>query len=139
LSHEEHFKLTYEQLFEATEKHVFSFVKIGGYEGYPLFIPEIVHSGLGLGYDIRTGVARNPLDWSAITDPSAIVDSRLDRAMIKVSLKLKAKHPNLMFSGCTRLCEVRNPDGQEMIAFMKDGELRAKPVTCTTLSHYVLY
>lgn len=127
LSHEDRFKLTYGQLLDAAEKHIFSFVEIGGYEGYPLLIPEIVHSGLGLGYDIRTGVARNPLDWSAITNPSVTVDSRLDRAMIEVGLKLKAKYPELISSGCTRLCEVRTLDGVEMIAFMNDGQLRAKP------------
>lgn len=109
------FELTYEDILEVAKAHILSFVEISGRDNL-LLIPEIVHSGLGLGYDIRRKIARNPLDGSIITDPSVVVDSRLDRAMIEVSIKLKEKYPRLMFSGCTRLCEVRTPEGQEMIA-----------------------
>jgi glycerophosphoryl diester phosphodiesterase len=131
--------LRYEHLLNITQTHVLSFVEIAGRQVtnqisdtkvdpvYPLLIPEIVHSGLGLGYDIRTGTARNPLDGSLITDPETILSSRLDRAMIEVSLRLKEMYPTMVFSGCTRLCEVRTPDGKELTASMKTGELREKP------------
>ncbi|KAF9698433.1 hypothetical protein EKO04_003822 [Ascochyta lentis] len=131
--------LRYEHLLNITETHVLSFIEIAGRQVtnqisdtkvdpvYPLLIPEIVHSGLGLGYDIRTGTARNPLDGSLITDPETILSSRLDRAMIEVSLRMKDMYQTMVFSGCTRLCEVRTPDGKELTASMKTGELREKP------------
>ncbi|KAK5740832.1 hypothetical protein LTR17_004422 [Elasticomyces elasticus] len=119
--------LTYEHLLQVTENHVNSFILIGGMKGEPLFIPEIVHSGLGLGYNIRDRVAKNPLNGALIKDPSVIVDSRLDRAMIQVSLDLRKQHPELLHSSCTRLCEVRTSEGEELVADMRSGRLKPKP------------
>lgn len=92
-----------------------------------LFIPEIVHSGLGLGYDVQKGVAKNLLTGEAITDLEVATASRLDRAMIEVSLELKAKHPTLMFSSCTCLCEVITPAGEQLTGDCLAGHLKPKP------------
>jgi hypothetical protein len=131
--------LGYEHLLAVAQKHILSFVEIGGRQVtnqlsdtevdpvYPLLIPEIVHSGLGLGYDRDSGTAVDPLDGSIIDKPEVIFMSRLDRAMIEVSLQLKETYPTMIFSGCTRLCEVRKPNGEELNASMKDGKLRPKP------------
>ncbi|OWY50600.1 hypothetical protein AALT_g11876 [Alternaria alternata] len=119
--------LEYEDLLRTTKRHVESFFPIGGNQSRPIFIPEIVHSGLGLGYDIQTKVARDPLTGSIIKDPKVIFRSRLDRAMIEVSLLLREKYPLLLSSGCTRLCEVRTEDGRELTAAMTNGRLREKP------------
>ncbi|KAF2677707.1 hypothetical protein K458DRAFT_436446 [Lentithecium fluviatile CBS 122367] len=118
--------LEYEDLLRTTKRHVQSFFAIGGNLSRPVFIPEIVHSGLGLGYDIQTKVARDPLTGSIIKDPEVVFKSRLDRAMIEVSLLLREENPTLMSSGCTRLCEVRTEDGRELTAAMTNGRLREK-------------
>lgn len=119
--------LSYAALKTAARDHIFSFVELGGSEGLQLFIPEIVHSGLGLGYDVQKGVAKNPLTGEPITDLEVATASRLDRAMIEVSLELKAKHPTLMFSSCTRLCEVITPTGEQLTGDCLTGHLRPKP------------
>ncbi|KAF3033103.1 hypothetical protein E8E11_001034 [Didymella keratinophila] len=93
---------------------------------YPLLIPEIVHTDLELGYDRDSGTAVDSVDGSVIGIPEVIFMSRLDRAMIEVSLQLKEEYPTMIFSGCTRLCEVRKPNGGELNASMKDGKLRPK-------------
>jgi len=93
----------------------------------PSFIPEIVHSGLGLGYNADTGEAKNPLNGTAITDPEVVFESCVDRAMIEVSLEMRATYPELNFSSCTRLCEVRTPSGEELVADIKTGRLKPKP------------
>jgi hypothetical protein len=93
------------------------------------FIPEIVTSGLGLGYSVKNDRAKNPLDGSPIKDPEVIFEARLDRAMVEVALELKKKYPKLIFSGCTQLCEVRTsgPNGKELVADMKTGHLKTRP------------
>lgn len=117
-------KLNFNHLVDVTRRHVMSFVELGGPRAN-LFIPEIVHSGLGLGYDSLSNTAVNPLNGTPIEDLAVIFMSRLDRAMIEVSLELKKS--GKLLSGCTRLCDVRTSGGLEFTASMKDGKLRPKP------------
>lgn len=51
---------SFEHLYETVYEQVKSFVNIGS-PGYN-FILEIGHSGLGLGYDLRTREMSNPLN-----------------------------------------------------------------------------
>ena len=117
--------LDYEHLYRITLAHVSSFFEISE-TGRCFFIPEIVHSGLGLGYNMRTGQSVDPLDGSPITSPEVVLESRMDRAMIDVSLNLKKADSNMIFSSCTRLCEVRTSKG-ELIVDTKTGRLKPKP------------
>ena len=89
--------------------HISSYVQAGGYYN---FILEIVHSGLGLGYDKKTKTARNPLDHTPLRDPGVKRDCLLGRVMIDVSIDLRARYPELIFSSCTRLADVVTPDGE---------------------------
>ena len=111
-----------------------------------MFIPEIVHSGLGLCNDVQKSVAKNPLAGEPITDLEVATASRLDRAMIEVSLEFKTKHPTLTFSSCTRLCEVITPAGEQLIGDCLTGHLKPKPTgekgiaaRCRELLHGGLY
>lgn len=74
--------------------------------GYGQVIPEIVHSGLGLGYDAIRGTAVHPKNGSPITDPAIIFAARLDRAMVDVALELRERYRHMLFSSCTRLPDV---------------------------------
>lgn len=114
--------LDFMAIYRTVREQVSSFIKNSGLK----IIPEIVHSGLGLGYNILTGEAVNPLDGTAIEDKEVILQSRVDRAMIEVNLKLKSWYPKLYFSSCTRLCEVRTSD-REWVADMRTGKLKLKP------------
>lgn len=114
--------LDYRHIHDVVTRQVMSYVGVHNLD----FIPEIVHNGLGLGYNIQTGKAFNPMDGTAITDLEVIFDSRVDRAMIDVSLELRRAHPELNFSSCTRLCDVRTIKG-DMVADMKTGRLRPVP------------
>lgn len=76
------------------------------------FILEIGHSGLGLGYDRDTQMARNPLNGATLRDPDVIAESCLDRFMIDVSLELREKYPELLFASCTRLPDVITSHGR---------------------------
>ncbi|UKZ78743.1 hypothetical protein TrVFT333_006488 [Trichoderma virens FT-333] len=97
--------LDYEHLKNTTMEHIRSFIDNPIPElGH--IIPEIVHCGLGLGYDTRRGTAVNPKDGSPISDPEVLLASRLDRAMIEVSLELRKLYPQMVFSSCTRLSDV---------------------------------
>ena len=118
--------LTYEDIFRVTQRHIYSFLEPIFDGEYFRFIPEIVHSGLGPGYNKETGQAVNPLDGSSITDPEVILESRIERAMIEVSLHLRERYPTMIFSSCTRLCEVKTPKG-DLVADMKTGRLKLKP------------
>lgn len=51
-------------------------------------ISEIVYNGLGLGYNVQTEKAYNPLNWTPIKDPQMILDSRVDRAMLMAAVEL---------------------------------------------------
>ncbi|EGX91946.1 ankyrin repeat-containing domain [Cordyceps militaris CM01] len=101
---------SYKHIRQTLMKQVLSFVAVGA--GSYNFILEIVHSGLGLGYDESTGTARNPLTGALLSDSDVIFDSRVDRAMIDVSLELREKHPQLIFASCTRLPDVITPDAK---------------------------
>ncbi|KAG6364153.1 hypothetical protein INS49_005751 [Diaporthe citri] len=91
-------------------------------------IPEIVHCGLGLHYDTRRGTAVNPKDGSPISDPELLLASRLDRAMIEVSLELKKLYPRMIFSSCTRLSDVYyGHSDAEYTADLLTGSLKPKP------------
>ena len=74
------------------------------------------------------GDALNPLDGSCINDPAVILESRVERAMIAIGLRLRDIHPTMVFSSCTCLCEVRTSKGEELVADMKTGRLKPKPV-----------
>lgn len=116
-------KLNFNHFVDVTRRHVMSFVELGSPRANR-FTLEIVHSGLGLGYDSLSGTAVNPLNGTPIEDRAVIFMSRLDRAMIEVSLELKKS--GKLLSGCTRLCDVRTSEGLEFTAGMKDGKLRPK-------------
>ncbi|KAL2754101.1 hypothetical protein ACRALDRAFT_2060082 [Sodiomyces alcalophilus JCM 7366] len=118
---------TYEHIRHTFMNQVLSFVGVG--ENSYNFILEIVHSGLGLGYDVKTNTAKNPLDWKPLTNKDVIFDSLVDRAMIDVSLELREKYPELLFSSCTRLPDVITPEGKFKAGYetsrlesWKDGE-----------------
>jgi hypothetical protein len=118
---EDRSKLDSQDFYDVTMKQVSSFIGVPNLN----FIPEIVHSGLGLGYNKQTGKAINPLDGTPITDPEVVFESRVDRAMIEVSLELRKNHPELRFSSCTRLCKVRTSE-MELVADIKTGKLKPK-------------
>ncbi|KAJ5915305.1 hypothetical protein N7454_011059 [Penicillium verhagenii] len=103
-------KESFQHIYDTFMEQVMSFVEVG--DGNH-FILEIVHSGLGLGYDKKTGKAKNPLDWVPLKDREVIYESCIDRAMIEVSLELRRKYPKLRFSSCTRLPDIITPDGKE--------------------------
>ncbi|KAH7019706.1 hypothetical protein EDB80DRAFT_676677 [Ilyonectria destructans] len=118
---------TYEHIRHTFMNQVLSFVGVG--ENSYNFILEIVHSGLGLGYDVKTNTAKSPLDGEPLTTSKVIFDSLVDRAMIDVSLELRKKYPELLFSSCTRLPDVITPEGNFKAACAtsslepwKDGE-----------------
>lgn len=102
--------LSFEHLYETVYKQVKSFLNIGS-PGYN-FILDIGHSGLGLGYDLRTREAINPLNRIRIKSEIVIYQSRLDRAMIAVSLRLREECPTILFASCTRLPDVVSPKGE---------------------------
>ncbi|KAI8718591.1 hypothetical protein NCS52_00638400 [Fusarium sp. LHS14.1] len=101
---------SYEHIGHTFMNQVLSFAGVGA-KAYN-FILEVVHSGLGLGYDVYTGKATNPLNGESLTSPAVIFESRVDRVMINVSLELREKHPQLLFSSCTRLPDVTTPNGK---------------------------
>lgn len=113
----------FEDMCRSFEAQVLGFVQRADLK----LIPEIVHSGLGLGYDKQTGAAVNPLNGDAITENEVILESRIDRAMIEVNLKIKKDFPELYSSSCTRLCEVQLPNGDEYNASIVHGGLYRKP------------
>lgn len=71
---------TYEYIRQTFMDQVHTFVKVGP-TSYK-FILEIVHSGLGLGYNKKTKKATNPLNGSQLKDKRVITESLVDRAMI---------------------------------------------------------
>ncbi|KAJ6006859.1 hypothetical protein N7451_004803 [Penicillium sp. IBT 35674x] len=104
--------LDYDFLYDTTVKHITSFIETP-IPRYGQIIPEIVHSGLGLGYDMSEKAAHvNPKDHTPITDASVILASRIDRAMIEVGLKLRQQYPQMVFSSCTRLSDVYIKDAE---------------------------
>jgi hypothetical protein len=119
--------LDYELLKNTTLVHIKSFID-NPIPGFGLIIPEIVHCGLGLGYDRHRRTAVNPKDGSPISDPEMILASRLDRAMIEVSLELRKLYPQMVFSSCTRLSDVYIRDSDaEYTADLLTGKLKPKP------------
>lgn len=81
------------------------------------FILEIGYSGLGLGYDTRTGTARNPLTGERITDPQVIFDSLVDRALIDVAIELRETRPGVLLASCTRMPDVITSKGNFKASF----------------------
>ena len=100
---------SFEHLYKTVYEQVKSFVEIG--PARYNFILEIGHSGLGLGYDLQTRTVSNPLNGVRIKCEKVKYQSRLDRAMIAVSLRLREKYPKVLFSSCTRLPDVVSPNG----------------------------
>ncbi|KAK4032464.1 WD40-repeat-containing domain protein [Parachaetomium inaequale] len=118
--------LDYEYLTKITRDHICSFIDNPIPEFGPI-IPEIVHCGLGLGYDTNKGTAVNPKDGSAISDQEVLLSSRLDRALIEVSLELRKLHPLMVFSSCTRLSDVYFKDSDaEFTADLLTGLMKPK-------------
>lgn len=118
--------LDYEYLTDTAMKHIYSFID-NPIPEFGQIIPEIVHSGLGLRYDTCRGTAVNPEDESPIVDPEILLASRLDRAMIEVSLRLRKLYPAMIFSSCTRLSDVYFHDSDaEYTADLQTGSLKAK-------------
>jgi hypothetical protein len=101
---------SYEHIRHTFMNQVLSFVGVG--VGSYNFILEIVHSGLGLGYNIIEHTATNPLNGELLIDKDVIFESRVDRAMIDVSVELRRRYPELLFSSCTRLPDVITPSGE---------------------------
>jgi len=103
-------KPNYQHIYDTIMRQVSSFVGIevdDSHNHIPYnFILEITYSGLGLGYDIKTGRAKNPLNGEPLEDPNMVYESLIDRAMIQVRLDLKENHPELVFASCTRLPDV---------------------------------
>lgn len=119
--------LSYERLKNTAMENIKSFID-NPIPEFGQIIPEIVHCGLGLGYDTRRGTAVNPKDGSPISDPELLLAGRLDRAMIEVSLELKKRHPRMIFSSCTRLSDVYYRDSEsEFTADLLTGKLKQKP------------
>lgn len=106
---------TYEYIYQIFKAQVESFVGVGP-TSYN-FILEIVHSGLGLGYNRETKIATNPLNGSPLTNGRVIIESLVDRVMIDLSLELRNDHPQLLFSSCTRLPDVITPEGKHKASF----------------------
>lgn len=98
-------KVTFQDLKQTAMEHIRSFIE----NPIPQFghvIPEIVHSGLGLGYNKSGGRSTNPKNGDTIKSAEVTFNSRLDRAMIEVSLELRRRYPHMVFSSCTRLSDV---------------------------------
>jgi len=114
--------ISYRDFYAALWSQVQTFVDTNLFQ----FIFEIVHSGLGLGYNIQTGKAVNPLDGTAIKDDNVLFESRIDRAMIDISLALRQTPHPPYFGSCTRLCDVRTSK-EEMTASYKDGHIYVVP------------
>ncbi|KAF2103266.1 hypothetical protein NA57DRAFT_72241 [Rhizodiscina lignyota] len=127
-------KLDYNIIYKTVMEQVQSFIEMRSTNPSYELVLEIVHSGLGLGYDVATGTARNPLDGKPIDvkEEEVIFDSRVDRAMIDVSVDLRERYSDLSFASCTRLCDVRLPEedglpeGEELVANIKTGKLEPK-------------
>lgn len=118
--------LDYEYLRNTTMEHIKSFVD-NPIPEFGQIMPEIVHCGLGLGYDTRQKTAVNPKDGSPISDQELLLASRLDRAMIEVSLDLRKLYPQMVFSSCTRLSDVYLRDSDaEYTADLLAGRLKPK-------------
>ncbi|KAI9688986.1 MAG: hypothetical protein M1822_000723 [Bathelium mastoideum] len=83
--------LGFQEIRDTAMKQVLSFIG----KRDLVCIPEIACSGLGLGYNVQTGHAVNPLDGTTITDPAVILESCVDRAMMEVSLELRSIHGGL--------------------------------------------
>ncbi|KAK4197907.1 hypothetical protein QBC40DRAFT_136554, partial [Triangularia verruculosa] len=118
-------KMSYEHLYDIFMKQIGSFVNIKtGRPGMSYnFILEICHSGLGLRYNKEKNTARNPLNVELIMDEKVIFESLLDRVMIDVGLELRRRHPDLLFSFCTRLPDVTTSDSQYNVSFLT-GDLK---------------
>ncbi|KAL9052476.1 MAG: hypothetical protein Q9162_005388 [Coniocarpon cinnabarinum] len=112
--------LDFQRIYEYVMKQVLSFIEALGEN----LIPEIVHNGIGLHYNVNTNKTRDPKDGTPITEEEIIFDSRVDRAMIQAQLDLKERYPNLKFGSCTRLYEVRTTAGKEYTAGIQTGALR---------------
>ncbi|KAF7860392.1 hypothetical protein EAF04_008518 [Stromatinia cepivora] len=118
--------LDYEYLTNTTMEHIRSFID-NPIPEFGQIMPEIVYCGLGLRYDTRRGTAVNPKDGSPISDPEVLLASRLDRAMIEVSLELRKLYPLMAFSSCTRLSDVYLRDSDaEYTAELLTGSLKPK-------------
>ncbi|KAI0546426.1 WD40-repeat-containing domain protein [Xylaria curta] len=117
--------LDYPYLVKVTRSHIDTFLNVS-LPRYGQLVPEIVHSGLGLGYDIRRSKAANPKDGSPISDPNVVLASRLDRAMIEVSLDLRKEFPQMVFCSCTRLSDVYMAN-EQYATTVDTSRLRRKP------------
>ncbi len=76
---------------------------------------EIVYSGLGLGYHgyLEYDGGRkpvHPLDRKPLQGLQVKFESRVDRALIDISLELRKEDRNLVLSSCTRLPDVISSD-----------------------------
>ena len=101
-------------------EHIRSFIENPIPEvGVSGIISEIVHCGLGLGYNIHRGIAVNPKDGSPILDPEVLLASRLNWAMIKANLELRKRFPLMAFSSCTQLSDIymRDSDAKYVADF----------------------
>jgi hypothetical protein len=119
---EQKLSISYREFYDRLMTQVQSFTETNLFQ----FIFEIVHSGLGLGYDVRKDTAKNPLDGTAITDPEVLFECRVDRAMLEVGLALRNTPNPPYFSSCTRLCDVRT-SREEMNASFQTGHMRVIP------------
>jgi hypothetical protein len=119
---EQKLSISYREFYDRLLTQVQSFTETNLFQ----FIFEIVHSGLGLGYDVCKDTAKNPLDGTAITDPEVLFECRVDRAMLEVGLALRNTPNPPYFSSCTRLCDVRT-SREEMNASFQTGHMRVIP------------
>jgi hypothetical protein len=119
---EQKLAISYQEFYDLSMSQVQSFTETNSFQ----FIFEIVHSGLGLGYDVRKDQAVNPLDGTPITDRDVLFESRVDRAMLEVALALRNTPNAPYFGSCTRLCDVRTSK-EEMNASFQTGHMRVIP------------
>lgn len=82
------------------------------------FVLEIGYSGLGLGYDVKTKKAINPLTGKPIKCPEVVFDSLVDRALIDVAVELREKYPGVLLASCTRMPDVITTKGNFKASFM---------------------
>ncbi|CAN9091613.1 unnamed protein product [Alternaria alternata] len=113
-------KESYEHIYDTAWRDISSFVDVEG-TGYN-FILEVGFSGLGLGYDRVTKTAYNPRNGVKLEDPGVIFEALIDRVMIDVSLELRERNTNLIFSSCTRLPDIITPEGRFKVGHL-DGKM----------------
>lgn len=130
--------LDYKFLYKIAFRHITSFTH-SIIPGFSQIVPEINHSGLGLGYNLTKDLnpdlaeklnlnfdARSPLDHRIIGSEKVIFESRVDRVLIDLAVNLRLVEPQMVFSSCTRLYELRLPSGKQYVGDTHTGQYVSK-------------